>query len=91
MKSHISVAALSPELSVPWVHMTEYGTDNLTQGSRLWEAIDFNPGIVALDLEWTKEKGLPKSQPFPWDTSKGLYVLNAYHSMHCLVSMPTIL
>ena len=77
---------MSPELSLPWVQKTEYGTDNITRGSKLWEDIEFDPGIVALDQQWTRAKGLPDSQPFPWDTSKGLYVLNGYHSMHCLVS-----
>lgn len=29
--------------------------------------------------------GLPEAQTFPWDDNKGLYLLNGYHNLHCLV------
>ena len=32
-------------------------------------AIDFDIGIVALDQEYSRSKGLPDAQPFPWDSS----------------------
>jgi hypothetical protein len=34
--------------------------------------------------------GLPKAQRFPYDESKGIYLLNGYHSLHCLVGEPDI-
>ena len=51
----------------------------------LWESIVDFPGVVALDGDFVKEKHLPPSYPFPWDDSKGVYIVAAYHSLHCLV------
>ena len=28
---------------------------------------------------------LPPAQFFPWDTTRGIYLVNAYHNIHCLV------
>ena len=42
--------------------------------------------MVALPYTWTEKKGLPDAQVFPWDHDQGLYVLNGYHALHCLVS-----
>ena len=81
------LAGLSAELAIPWVQNTEFSTGNISEASKLWEAIDFDSGVVALDLESMREEGIPQSQPFPWDHSKGLYIVNAYHSIHCLVSV----
>ena len=50
-----------------------------------WEAIDYNSGNVALDDDYVAEMGLPISQRFPWDHSKGLYFMNGQHQIHCLV------
>ncbi|MCJ1383298.1 hypothetical protein MMC17_006411 [Xylographa soralifera] len=77
-------ANLRLDLSRPMTHMTEYGGPNMTLTGPLWEAIEFDPGLVALPYEWTDKKGLPRGQKFPWDTSKGIYVLNGYHNLHCL-------
>ncbi|KAI0398552.1 hypothetical protein F5Y17DRAFT_8323 [Xylariaceae sp. FL0594] len=48
-----------------------------------WDAINIDDGMVALPHTYAKEKGLPESQPFPWDRSKGIYLLNGHHSLHC--------
>ncbi|GAW15642.1 hypothetical protein ANO14919_050610 [Xylariales sp. No.14919] len=48
-----------------------------------WDAINIDDGMVALPHSIAKEKGLPESQPFPWDRSKGIYLLNGHHSLHC--------
>ena len=34
--------------------------------------------------------GLPVAQRFPWDQSKGVYLLNGHHNLHCIVSKRTI-
>lgn len=85
LQFHI-IAGLAWDVPVTWVHNTEYATTNLTEGSELWEAIDFDSGFIALPNDYAKSKGLPEAQPFVWDDSKGIYVVNAYHSLHCLVS-----
>ncbi|KAI8944047.1 hypothetical protein F4801DRAFT_573012 [Xylaria longipes] len=48
-----------------------------------WDATNIDDGMVALPQSFAKEKGLPESQPFPWDRRKGIYLLNGYHSLHC--------
>ena len=72
-------------LEIPW--MTKYGNTNLTEAAVIWEDISFDAGMVALDHAWAEAKGIPQAQNFPWDKSKGLFVLNGYHSLHCLVRM----
>jgi hypothetical protein len=57
---------------------------------RAWDGISIDNGTLALDPPYAKAMGLPPAQPFPWDASKGLYLFNGYHSMHCLVSKQTI-
>ena len=79
------IAELEYETSIPWVHTTEYANTNLTEASPLWQNIDFDTGTVALPNSLGIEHGLPEAQPFPWDPSQGIYLLNGYHSLHCLV------
>lgn len=82
----VQLAGLTRDVSIPWVHNTEYATTNLTEATNLWESIDFDSGFIALPHDYAASKHLPKSQNFPWDQSKGIYVVNGYHSLHCLVS-----
>ena len=44
-------------------------------------------GLVAVSEDWARSKNLPEAQRFLWDKSKGLYILNGFHNMHCLVSV----
>ncbi len=53
----------------------------------MWESLNASPGDVALDNEWAKNHGLPAAQPFPWDHSRSIYLLNGHHSLHCIVSL----
>ncbi|KKY37956.1 hypothetical protein UCDDA912_g02043 [Diaporthe ampelina] len=77
-------ASLKPTLQVPFEWSTEYAATNLTAAGELWDGISFDVGFVALDNDWTAAHGLIQAQPFPWDKSKGLYVLNGFHALHCL-------
>lgn len=80
-------ANLTFDRQKPWVHYTPYATTNLSEAASLWDDIDFDSGFIALDYKYAESKGLPKSQPFPWDDTKGIYLINAYHSLHCLKSI----
>ena len=40
---------------------------------------------MAIPDGWATEHNLPPSQRFPWDTTKGVYTLSAFHTLHCLV------
>lgn len=85
--ANIATAGLSPDPSVRFPYSTGYGPE-VTNHSLLderWEAIDINPGVVALSDEWAVEHNLAPTQRFPWDASKGVYLLTAFHTLHCLV------
>lgn len=81
------LAGLVRNVSVPIYSSTEYGPAVGTQEERdaLWGALDISPGTIALSDDFAAQNGLPRSQRFPWDKSKGTYIIGAFHQMHCLV------
>lgn len=58
---------------------------------RLWDEIIPGHGVVAVDHEWAARKGFPKSMSLLSDDTKGVYVIDAYHQIHCLVSANLLL
>ena len=78
------LASLAFDQPTPFVETTEYSSTNLTEASVLWENLDYDSGVIALPISYAQEKGLPQSQAFPWDQSKAWFLINAYHSIHCL-------
>lgn len=65
---------------------TDYGGRNVSLADQLRDAIESSPIIVALTDEYAQSRGLEKSARFPWDDSKGIYHVKAFHHLHCLVS-----
>ena len=55
---------------------------NLTQTDEAWQSLDTSGGFVALEKG---QQNLLPSEPFPWDSSKEVYLLNGFHGLHCLV------
>ena len=51
-----------------------------------WDAIIPAHGLVAVDYKWAIDKRLPDTISLPSDKSKGVYIIDAYHQLHCLVS-----
>ena len=82
-----NVAGLTHSTTSAWEYRNEYYSHNRTQSDALWEAINFDSGIIALTDEESAELGLPQGERFPWDENKGLYLINGYHNLHCLVSV----
>ena len=78
-------AHLSYDNLVPWTSKSVYFGEDNTLADQMWESISIDNGTVALDDSYIGRMGLPLSQRFPWDDSKGIYLLNGFHSMHCLV------
>ncbi|KAI1177093.1 hypothetical protein F4777DRAFT_226475 [Nemania sp. FL0916] len=72
------------ELPIQIYPTTDYVSDNLTAVIPLWEELSGDRGVVALPDEYVKEKELPHALRFPWDDSKGVYLLQGYHNLHCL-------
>ena len=71
---------------MPWTWHGPFFQHNETRIFEKWLEVDSSDGIVALTDTYVQEKGLPASQRFPWDAAKGLYLVNAFHNLHCLVS-----
>ena len=70
-------------------NLTEFSqVDKQDQKNELWNSIDLNLGVIALSHEYSQKMELPLGLPFPWDETKSLYQLNAYHLLHCVVSFP---
>ena len=40
-----------------------------------------------MDQGWTFEQHWPESMHLPSDSSKNVYLLEAYHQLHCLVGV----
>lgn len=65
---------------------TEYSNENDTKADVLWNAIDTAYGFIAVEHEWAEEHGWMRSMPLPDELEKGVYLLEGYHQLHCLVS-----
>ena len=68
-----------------------YDSKNDTHLDEVWEAIDINDGVLAIPDDWAAQYNLAPTQRFPWDHSKGIYTLTAFHDLHCLVSTHRII
>ena len=64
-----------------------YTDYNETFRGEMWEAINIDDGMVALPDDLVAQKGLPVAQRFPWDATKGIYLINGHHNLHCVVSI----
>ncbi len=81
-------ANLERNVPVPFAKGTPYTNPNETLADKLWDDINIDVGMVALPEEFVAAHGLPIAQRFPWDRSKGIYLLNGHHNLHCIVSSP---
>jgi len=54
--------------------------------SKAWDDILAGHGVIALDADYIAEKNLPPSVALPDDSGNFMYVIEAYHAMHCTVS-----
>lgn len=81
-------ANLERNVPVPFAKSTPYTNPNETLANKLWDDINIDVGMVALPEEFVAAHGLPIAQRFPWDRSKGIYLLNGHHNLHCIVSSP---
>lgn len=55
----------------------------------LWDQIIPSHGLIAVDRKWAAERHWPESMYLPKDPhgrEKGVYLLEGYHLLHCLVS-----
>lgn len=88
VQSNRYTAHLATDVAVAWTHKSPYWGQDEAAADQVWEDIGIDHGIVALPDPYVESMGLPTSVRFPLDLDKGIYVLNGFHSMHCLVSRP---
>jgi len=84
-------ASLEPDIYPPFQPSTVYSSENLEVASDAWERLNSDSGMVALDQDYIKSHSLPASQAFPWDPTKSVYMINAYHALHCVKIIHTAL
>ncbi|MCJ1458962.1 hypothetical protein MMC28_009339, partial [Mycoblastus sanguinarius] len=79
-------AGLERNVPIAWTHDNDFVSHNRTTWDQAWETVDKSQGtgVVAIDDDFVEKTGLPKAQRWPWDKSKGLYLLQGYHNLHCL-------
>ena len=80
-----------PAVVFPW--SIGYGPEvtNHSLADERWEAIDVNDGTIVLDDDYVIQHNLAPSQRFPWDPSKGIYQISAFHTLHCLKNLHRLL
>ncbi|CAK3814415.1 Hypothetical predicted protein [Lecanosticta acicola] len=79
--------AQTPDLDTVWKRFfwhTKWDSGDRNQSDALWNGINPAHGFVAIDREQAASKGWPESMYLPSDHSKGVYLLEAYHQLHCL-------
>ncbi|KAL8950912.1 MAG: hypothetical protein Q9222_003078 [Ikaeria aurantiellina] len=79
--------AQTQELDVVWRRFwwnTEYSPLNHSESDHLWDAIASSHGFVSVDRQWASQQQWPVTGYLPSDKSKGVYLLEAYHHLHCL-------
>ncbi|KAI0554240.1 hypothetical protein F4679DRAFT_579849 [Xylaria curta] len=82
-----SQLAHTDDLDIIYQHFwwnTAYSTENHSDADYLWDEINPAHGIVSVDREWATKRGWPLSGYPPGDKSKAVYLLEAYHLLHCL-------
>ena len=80
-----SAAGLTKTKAIAQVQDTDWWGLNETRADELWGSIRTEQGMVALSNDFTDSRGLPRGVAFPWDETKSVYFLQAYHTLHCLV------
>lgn len=83
-ESPSSYANLLRTREEPYVIITDYSSDNETLQDQLWHNINVDSAVVALSDEWADRHNLRTAQRFPWDQTKGIYILHGFHNLHCL-------
>ncbi|KAL4953181.1 hypothetical protein BDW69DRAFT_195030 [Aspergillus filifer] len=72
------------ETWMPFHTYTEYSEVNRSVSDAVWQGFTTN-GFVAIPHTQAADAGLPHAEDFPDDPSKGVYVLEGFHQLHCVI------
>lgn len=64
---------------------SKYLSENETEASLAWDSILAGHGVIAVDPKYALQKSLPKTKELPESGGKLVYVIEAYHAIHCVV------
>jgi hypothetical protein len=65
---------------------SNYTSHNETEADEAWSGILAGHGVVAISPAYAAQHRLPESVKLPDGSGNSMYVLEAYHAMHCVVS-----
>ncbi|KAL8765703.1 MAG: hypothetical protein Q9194_006490 [Teloschistes cf. exilis] len=74
---------------VAWTDDSDFASHSRTVWDRAWSTLNPDTGLVAISDHVSRQKGLHESQRWPWDQSKGLYLLQSHNNLHCLLLLRT--
>ncbi|KAI1412057.1 hypothetical protein F5Y13DRAFT_200392 [Hypoxylon sp. FL1857] len=79
-------AALRRNIPTEILSGSNFDSMNRTVQGAAWGHVDMEPwnGFIALDEDYVMAQGLPHSQRWPWDLSKGVYIMTSSHEIHCV-------
>ncbi|KAI0436033.1 hypothetical protein F4803DRAFT_557407 [Xylaria telfairii] len=63
---------------------TAYSPTNRSNADSLWGEINPAHGVVSVDRKWAAAQGWPLSGYYPGSKEKAVYLLEAYHLLHCI-------
>ncbi|KAI9372943.1 hypothetical protein BJX61DRAFT_533578 [Aspergillus egyptiacus] len=72
------------ETWTPFHTYTSYSNTNHSISDAAWAAFTTN-GFIAVPHDQAADAGLPLAEDFPDDPSKGVYVLDGFHQLHCVI------
>ncbi|PQE03934.1 cytochrome p450 protein [Rutstroemia sp. NJR-2017a BVV2] len=95
------MAGLPTNIPTVYTFRTDYFSNNLTLENEMWDNLNLDASVVALDPEYVAQHKLEKSSPFPWDTEREKYMRKAFmdlqagdesvippdHVYHCIGSL----
>lgn len=79
------VAGVTAGIVRPFVTHTEWSSENSSRADDLWNALAPEVGMVVVDNGLSRQMDLYDTSTFPWDHGKSIYMLEGFHSLHCLV------
>jgi hypothetical protein len=62
-----------------------YMSENDTEADLTWDFISPGFGVVAVTREYAEQLALPETLVWREDPNKRVYVVEAYHAIHCVV------
>ncbi|KAA8570256.1 hypothetical protein EYC84_002568 [Monilinia fructicola] len=67
---------------------TDFSSPDDAVSAAAWDRYVVN-GFVALPHAWARDRGWPLGRDMPGDGEKGIYVVDGFHQLHCLMSLRT--